>query len=134
MPVYNFECRHCGDPLFEILCKHNERDIQRCPFCGELATPTYTPTNMMLVGAAPSKPITVGGANKAFETNTEYRKYLKDNPNVKIVDPKDSEFKRYKDRVNDDANKMAKRGGYSDIDHMRRERRKEAQRKKELGS
>jgi len=131
MPLYRFVCEECGE--FEALCRYEERATQRCS-CGMPAEHTYAPTSMLLVGAAPSKPIEVGGAGKVFETNHEYRKYLKDNPNVKIVDPKDSEFRRYKDRCDDDANRMARKAGYSDINHMRHTRRKEADRKKELGS
>lgn len=131
MPLYTFSCDSCG--IFDKLCSYEARDHQTCPYCQSLAKHYFVPAKMMLVGAAPSKPISVGGANATFDTNHEYRKYLRDNPNVKIVDRGDAEFKRFKDQVDDSANKMAARGGYKDIDHMRRTRAAEARRKKELG-
>ncbi len=33
MPLYNFECRHCGH-RFEELVSYARRDEVRCPACG----------------------------------------------------------------------------------------------------
>lgn len=134
MPLYDFDCSTCERKLIDHRCRADERQFVRCPDCDSPMALHFVPARMLLTGAAPSRPITIGGANVSFESNSGYREYLKANPSVKIVDQSDAQWKRFKDRNDDDANKMAKRGGYSDIDNMRQEKRKERERKAELGS
>lgn len=36
MPIYEYQCKHCGD-RFEALQKHGDQSLITCPKCGENA-------------------------------------------------------------------------------------------------
>lgn len=134
MPLYDFDCDSCGYALIDHKCGFAERDRVQCPSCDAIMLLHFVPARMMLTGATSSKPIHVAGANVSFESNAGYREYLKANPDVRVVDSSDSSWRGLKDRSTEQSNKMAKRAGYSDIDQMRQERRKDRERKTQLGS
>jgi putative FmdB family regulatory protein len=133
MPLYDFDCSACDTTFTDLRCKVEARADMKCPVCEGPMVQHFVPSNIRLVGATPSKPIFVQGINQTFDDNASYRNYLRDHPEVKIVDGSDKDFKRIKERSTNDANRMAKKAGYSDIDHMRRERKKEAAKKQQLG-
>ena len=59
-----------------------------------------------------------------FTSPAEQRKWEAENPNITLRPTSDSGWKQHKDRAREKANKMAARGGYQDIEHMRYEKKK----------
>lgn len=74
------------------------------------------PQAIMTVGAMPSKPIRLGGADAEFTDNASYRKYLADNPTVRPVSQGSTWLRNHRDKNREAAERIAKKQGYRDLD------------------
>lgn len=66
MPIYEFQCRKCGE-VFERLMKVNERgDSLTCPHCGEKKPEKILSGFSSSKGSEPSSSCGPGGGSKRF--------------------------------------------------------------------
>lgn len=108
--MYDMRCQDCGDE-WEIACSYEERADKRCPACyGPL---THVIRGCGLTGALPSKPITFGSMQ--FETNREFRNFMRENPRAREVSKSDSSFKNLHDRLSEKRESNAKKMGFGSI-------------------
>ena len=120
MPLFQVLCEAC-DEVHEIFCRWEVRGQRRCPTCDGHFTPIIS--GVKLIGATPSKPIDMQKQlGKTFESNSEYRKYLADNPGVREVDK--SSLRPKIDAIKQRKEVQAQRDGYKSWRHRTQELRK----------
>lgn len=112
MPIYEAHCDSCNEE-YDVICKVSERENVVCN-CG--ATPRFLVSICHTIGAMPSKPIVVGGVGQ-FETNQDYRDWLKHNPNCEVISTKDPDWKRRLNDARTKANDVVQKWGFRDTHH-----------------
>lgn len=114
MPTYDMRCKTCGfeDEMFLFL--HEYEAGVCCPDCdsqmaqriGVVAT----------IGAMPSKPITVGGADISFTSNGSLRQWQNENPDVRMLSTDSMDWKNQRYQIRERAERQAKKMGWRDFD------------------
>jgi len=129
--LYEGECSAHG--RFEEVQSVNEYVLNAgllCPKCGHKArTVLHAPPT---IGPMPSKPLVIDQIGQTFHSRAEEREYFKRRPDRRIVDPSDSSFLKLKDKAREDAEKMATRQGFRDLDDRRVKVKAQQARKKAI--
>lgn len=132
MPLYDMRCDTC-DTFDEVFCRYENRNDQACHSCGTLMYIVYKKP-LRVVGILPSRPLTLRKQELEFTSNAELRRYQKENPNTVFVDTSDSAWRKHKDSARENAERVAKKAGYRDLDERRSIRKRENKRRQELGA
>jgi len=125
MRAFWVTCEPCG--LTEAYVRDQDIDTwHTSPICDEghrgirsLSGPPYQDIPPGFREISEDNPKKVNGAG-IFTSRAQYNKYLVDNPKAIPLSP--AEFRDFKGRVREKAERNAKRQGYNSSDHMRRHR------------
>lgn len=118
MPLYDLACDACGHEEHDVVLPVSERNAAPCE-CGASMRPLIRP--LMITGPMPSKPIVVGNGMMEIDSPSRLRAYQKAYPDRAIAT--ESEWKETKWRVRQEAEGIAQRRGFRDLEDMRRQRR-----------
>jgi hypothetical protein len=132
MPMYVMRCEECQNEVEELLT-FEESESRICE-CGDPMRRVILPVG--IVGAMPSKPITVfeKQIGKRFETNAEARAYFKENPGWVALDKSDPIMQSRRDFHRNGMDSTARALGFKDHEHKAETLKKEKKRKQELNS
>jgi putative FmdB family regulatory protein len=111
VPNYNYRCETCEADTLNVFRSLAEKDTRACPQCGNHTYTIISP--VVSVGAQFSKPIVIGGLNRAFATNAEYRQWERENPDTHIVSTSSSDWERIKYNANNNAENVVQKWGFS---------------------
>lgn len=99
MPLYRIDCPECGI-IDDVFAKRaTEGEDYPCPDCG--VTARKMPTTFATAGIIFSNPLVINSAGLTAESNSEARKYLKDNPGTRFVDRQSSYWKNKVERLHE---------------------------------
>lgn len=116
MPAYDYRCVTGHE--WEMVHSVAECDVDHeCPKCGRLGSRIIHAA--ALHGAIFDKKISIGGSGMTFNTNAELREYERNNPDVKHVSSSDSWWQSHKDEARENAERVAMKKGFRDLDHKR---------------
>ena len=123
MPLYNIDCPNCG-VLEDVLAPRAVGgDTYPCPDCE--ATSKKLPTTFATAGIIFSNPLTINSAGLKAESNSEARKYLKDNPGCRFVDRSSPYWKRKVERLHERREAKVQKQGYKDWRNFQSEKKQE---------
>lgn len=92
MPLYDYECQHCGARFDTILPISCDTDEHHCPECGNAAKKVITLGHGGIVRTGDSVPwvreatLTLGDDARNVQTIQDLRKYYQTHPNVRPVE------------------------------------------------
>lgn len=132
MPIYQLRC-DCCDYEYEEILRVDERNDQVCQECFEPMRVVITP-HVGFVGAIFDKKIDTfhKQIGRTFESNAEYRQYLKENPGWVPVSKDDKVMRDRRDFHKNGMDRTARALGYNDHEHKVRVSKAERRRKNEL--
>ena len=133
MPLYDIECDNCGFSE-DYFCKldgyeHLNSGQVKCECSGRMRIRIHP---VATVGVLPSKPLNIPNAGQAFTSNSQLRKWKKDNPDQVIYGPNDKNWERAKDKLTERVEKKCQSMGTRDPQHFKESRQADNARKKEL--
>lgn len=124
MPFYDYKCEICGEieeEVFMSITQHDEPHY--CEMCGAVMRTIIQP--VPTVGPMPSKPLDLSTqTGRVFHSNAELREWQRET-GKELVSADSLSWKRERERIREGAERSAKRAGYDDLEHRRRERKKE---------
>ena len=123
MPFYDFKCPDgCGyfNDVFVNLAQHGKTE---CPECSALLTTVIS--EVALIGPMPSKPLVVKQIGKSFESEREWKKYQRANPDSAIVSADSKQWRDHRDAVRNKADARSRKMGYRYFEHRKADRKKE---------
>jgi putative FmdB family regulatory protein len=123
MPLYEFACDTC-EVCWEDFMAVSERNSVECE-CGNRARRLVS-SGVNVVGAVWDKKISIGGLDRTFETNSEYRQYMREHPNEQTLSTKDSKWKDMVQASRDKADSNARKWGFRSHKHWSDTHKKEA--------
>jgi putative FmdB family regulatory protein len=123
MPLYEYVCDGC-EVCWEDFLAVSERNSQVCE-CGAKARRMVS-SGVNLHGAIWDKKIHIGGLDQTFNTNAEYRQYMKEHPNESTVSTKDPKWKAMVQASRDKADANCRKWGFKDHHHWSETHKKEA--------
>mgnify|MGYP003108400764 FL=1 len=121
MPLYCIECPKCGI-IDDVFAKRATEGFEYpCPECG--TTSKKLPTTFATAGIIFSNPLVINSAGLKAESNSEARKYLKDNPGTRFVDRKSSYWQNKVERLHERRNDRVKSQGYKNWNEFQTEKK-----------
>tara|TARA_E500000305_G_C3892706_1_gene174963 strand:- start:33 stop:449 length:417 start_codon:yes stop_codon:yes gene_type:complete len=127
MPFYDFKCPEgCGyfNDIFVPLAQHGKTE---CSDCGALLTTVIS--EVALIGPMPSKPLVVKQIGKSFESERDWKKYQRENPDCAIVSADSKQWRDHKDLARAKVESRSKKMGYRDFEDRKTRRKKEKDKK-----
>lgn len=123
MPVYDFKCpKGCGY-YQDIYVPLSEHGSTTCPDCSAVMETVIGP--VATIGPMPSKPLVVAQVGRSFESDREWKKYQRDNPDCAIVSADSNAWRDHRDKAYAKAEATARKQGYNDLEHKRAVRKKD---------
>ena len=112
MPLYKIDCPECGivDDVFAH--RATAAPQHECPDCGTMAP--KMPTVFATAGIIFSNALEINSAGLRLESNSEKRKYLKENPTCRFVEKDSQYFQRKVERLHERREKKVQGKGYKD--------------------
>lgn len=133
MPLYQGKCPECESQFEDFLkLKHYENSGLHCPDCGHAAQTVIQA--VMTIGPMPSKPLEMRQIGQSFTSNGQIRRYKERHPDRVFVDKDSSAWRNHYDSVRNLCEDGAKTEGFRDLDHKKRERKREKNLRKALES
>ena len=123
MPVYDFKCpAGCGyfNDIYVPLSEHGKT---KCSDCGAVLETVIS--EVALIGPMPSKPLVVKQIGRSFESESEWKKYQRDNPDSAIVSADSEQWRKHRDAVREKDDARSRKMGYRDFEDRKRQRKKE---------
>ena len=121
MPIYEIFCEECGPG--EEYAKVADRDDIHCPDCHREVERILSPVTT--VGIIWDNRMHVPQIGRTFHSNSEMRRYEKENPGFAFMTKESPEWKKQLDRSRERVEKHAKRAGFSDWESYQQSARKE---------
>lgn len=114
MPLYDYLCSAC-DEVEEVAHPVSGcEELHPCGRCGGPRVRIIAPVST--VGPMPSRPLVLSSADLSFDRAEDARRYERDHP---LVSRNDGWWQRHRDKAREDAETLARRQGYRDLDHKR---------------
>ena len=125
MPMYDVKCTAgCGyfEDVFALLA---DSDDLRCSECNHPVTILISPVRT--IGPTFSKPLEIKQIGRTFHSQSDFRQYQRENPDVEILSPSSSKWQKHRDMARDKVEASAKKRGFNDSEDMKRYARKDQQ-------
>ena len=102
--------------MFALLAdSHDLRSSQ----CNEPVKILISPVRT--IGPTFSKPLEIKQIGRTFHNQSEFTQYQRENPDVEILGASSTAWGKHKDRVREKCETNAKRQGYTDFEHKKKE-------------
>lgn len=116
MPTYDLHCSNCDSYVFDHVCRISDKDSVPCA-CGKLME-TAILSAPVTIGATFSKPLDFEKQlGRTFETNAEFRQYMREHPEAEVVSKSDAWYTSMRDRLRNRMDVTSRKKGYRDYDH-----------------
>ena len=123
MPLYCIECPNCGVVEDVFAPRATGGTEYPCPDCE--AVGKKLPTSFATAGIIFSNPLVINSAGLTAESNSEARKYLKENPGTRFVDRQSSYWKNKVERLHERREAKVKGQGYKNWNDFQTEKKAE---------
>ena len=121
MPLYCIECPDCGI-IDDVFAKRATEGFEYpCPDCGTISK--KLPTTFATAGIIFSNPLVINSAGLKAESNSEARKYLKENPGTRFIDRESSYWQNKVERLHERRNDKVKGQGYKNWNEFQTEKK-----------
>ena len=113
MPLYKINCPKCG--VVDDIFSHQATTWEKKHDCSECGTPSPKMlTTFSTAGIIFSNALEINSAGLRLESNSEKRKYLKENPTCRFVERESSYWKGKTETLHERREVKAQRSGYKD--------------------
>ena len=123
MPLYDVRCTAGCGYFDDVFCPLAALDDLRCSKCNHPVKILMSPVRT--IGPTFSKPLEIKQIGRTFHSQSEFRQYQRENPDVEILSPSSSKWQKHRDTAREKVEASAKKRGFNDSEDMKRYAKKD---------